>query len=68
MTERRIRDELVVISAAAASPTGRQRRERSYIAVAELASQPFDATDADDSVRCVVLTGALMLFSAIVNS
>jgi hypothetical protein len=31
------RDELIVISAAAASPACRQRRERSHIATAELA-------------------------------
>jgi len=40
------RDELVVISAAAASPTRRQRCERSHIATAKLAPQPLHAAHA----------------------
>src|SRR5262249_9742528 len=38
-------DKLLVVRAAAALPARRQRRERSYIATAELAPQPLDATD-----------------------
>jgi hypothetical protein len=43
------RDQLLVIRTAAASPARGQWRERSDIAVAELASQPFDATDSSST-------------------
>jgi hypothetical protein len=39
-------DEPCVVRTAAASPARRQWRERAYIAIAELAPQPFDPTDA----------------------
>jgi hypothetical protein len=39
------RDELIVISAAAAAPARRQWSERSHIATAELAPQPLDAAN-----------------------
>jgi len=39
-------NQLVVIGVSAAPPASGQRRERPYIATAELSAQAFDATDA----------------------